>query len=369
MKKKLTPDLIMITDGQGHHVADAFLSGKKQLASKLRDKIVVILDHDIPAGSFETAFIQKKLIDFAEKEGVEFQNAEGIGYVVLNNRLKPGNIFVSCGNHNAFVGAAGALGIGLSESEMEELLESGEIEIEMPETVTIGLTGSLPVHVNGWDFAMYLIQLQKKLPLKGKLIRFVDKSENGLSLDERQRICLAVYGCKAFSAVFKEFASTDCDIYLNEVDGMIAIPDDQDIVKCRSAIERTKVDACFIGGCAGGHISDLRKVAEILKGKRIKRELRLLIGFVDNETYLTAAHEGLIEIFFDAGAQVTNPGCGSCKTTSIGVVGDGEVLASTGCYNFAGCAGTAASKVYLVNAEAAAQAALDGYIGGRADGI
>lgn len=72
--------------------------------------------------------------------------------------------------------------------------------------------------------------------------------------------------------------------------------------------------------------------------------------------------EGLIEVFFDCGAQVTNPGCASCRTTSIGVVGDGETMASTGCYNYPGCCGTSASRVYLASAETVARAALSGYL-------
>ena len=84
------------------------------------------------------------------------------------------------------------------------------------------------------------------------------------------------------------------------------------------------------------------------------------MGFVDNETYLKAMDEGLIDIFLDCGAQVTNPGCASCRSSSIGVVGDGEVLLSTGCYNDPGCAGTKDSYVYLASAVNVARAALTG---------
>ena len=72
--------------------------------------------------------------------------------------------------------------------------------------------------------------------------------------------------------------------------------------------------------------------------------------------------EGLIDVFLDCGAQVTNPGCASCLTTSIGVIGDGEVMASTGCFHYSGCCGTPASRVYLVSARTAAQAALSRYL-------
>ncbi|MGN0659320.1 MAG: aconitase family protein [Emergencia sp.] len=368
MKKKLTPDVIMINDGIGHEAADAFVKGEKTVADNIKDRVVVILDHDIPAGSFDTAFIQKKLIDFAKTTGVAFRNAEGTGYAVLTKEMKKGQIFASCGRHNAFAGAMGALGIGLSAEEMEQLLERGEIEVDIPGTFSVVLEGGLPEHTDGWDLAMRLMSDEKMQAAAGKIIQFIDRTDEGLSVDEKQKICLAAAGCKAFSAVFDETDAADFRICLNETENMAALPGCESDTRKLSGTERVRVDACFIGGCAGGHIGDIRKAAEILKGKRIRRELRLLIGFADNETYLTAVHEGLIDIFFDAGAQVTNPGCGSCRTTSIGVVGDGEVLASTGCYNYAGCAGTPESEVYLVSAETAARAALNGYIGGETDG-
>ena len=95
-----------------------------------------------------------------------------------------------------------------------------------------------------------------------------------------------------------------------------------------------------------------------------KTELHKVVDWskVDKEDYLLAMEEGLIDVFLDCGAQVTNPGCASCLTTSIGVIGDGEVMASTGCFHYSGCCGTPASRVYLVSARTAAQAALSGYL-------
>ena len=109
-----------------------------------------------------------------------------------------------------------------------------------------------------------------------------------------------------------------------------------------TALSDIRVDACFIGGCSSGRIEELREAAEILRGHHIRRELRLLIGFASNTDYLQAMEEGLIDVFLDCGAQ--------------------EVMASTGCFHYSGCCGTPASRVYLVSARTAAQAALSGYL-------
>ncbi len=141
-----------------------------------------------------------------------------------------------------------------------------------------------------------------------------------------------------------------------------SLPEDPMEAQPLTALSDIRVDACFIGGCSSGRIEELREAAEILRGHHIRRELRLLIGFASNTDYLQAMEEGLIDVFLDCGAQVTNPGCASCLTTSIGVIGDGEVMASTGCFHYSGCCGTPASRVYLVSARTAAKAALSGYL-------
>ena len=105
-----------------------------------------------------------------------------------------------------------------------------------------------------------------------------------------------------------------------------SLPEDPMEAQPLTALSDIRVDACFIGGCSSGRIEELREAAEILRGHHIRRELRLLIGFASNTDYLQAMEEGLIDVFLDCGAQVTNPGCASCLATSIGVIGDGEVM-------------------------------------------
>lgn len=362
-KVTLTPDLCMINDDNW---ADDVIRDLKRVCKTMKERSVVILDHDIPAGSFISAERQKKLIKFSKDNGMEFIQSAGIGYNLLGKRLKKGMVGVSCGNHTSIWGANGALGIKLSTEQMIELLEGGRIVYTVPKTIEVNLKGNFKRGVSSYDASIYLVDLLKKYKIVGKIIEINDNTINKLSYEEKEIISSLISRTCSAGCMFNDIPDfkRDCDIEIDlyKIDPKVILPGNIDKISDKKDLVSVPINACFIGGCCGGHIEEIRKAAEILKGHRIKRGLRLLIGFVSNEVYLKAVEEGLIDIFFDCGAQVTNPGCASCKTTSIGVVGDGEVLFSTGCYNYNGCSGTEKSKIYLGAVESVAMAALTGYI-------
>ena len=393
------PDAVMVNDGAGHKAVDLLNDYNADPAAPLKDKVTVVLDHDIPAGSFESAFIQKKLIDFSRSFHLDFVQSAGIGYEwMYAKKVFKETLFISCGTHNAIVGAKGALGLGISPQAMAKLLACGFIEMTVPQTVRIVLKGEFGCGAGSWDFAFgrWLLRSLGDKNIRGRVVEFVDLTKKGLGENDRKVMCMGAVIQGALSALFTEgFTESSTVFDLEKVSTVALCPGSLEnvclLASNGSAPEHgghdlapdlhasahsawnigagagweqacfgVKVDACFIGGCAGGRIEALRTAAKILRNRRIHRELRLLVGFVDNETYLKAMDEGLIDIFLDCGAQVTNPGCASCRSSSIGVVGDGEVLLSTGCYNDPGCAGTKDSYVYLASAVNVARAALTG---------
>ena len=78
--------------------------------------------------------------------------------------------------------------------------------------------------------------------------------------------------------------------------------------------------------------------------------------------YRQALKEGLLDIFMDAGAIVMNPNCSVCWGSCQGVIGEIEVLISTGTRNFNGRAGHPSSKVYLGSAATVTASAIAGKI-------
>ena len=86
----------------------------------------------------------------------------------------------------------------------------------------------------------------------------------------------------------------------------IACPNDVDNVKDISKVEGTAIDQCLIGSCTNGRLSDLKDAYEILKGKKINNDVRLLILPASKEIYKQAMDLGYIETFLDAGAIICN---------------------------------------------------------------
>lgn len=355
----------IINDGESHKAVD-LINDEKGIKNK--DSVTVILDHDIPAGSFDSAFIQKKLIDFSKKYDLNFIQSAGTSYeIMLNSYVKPGSIAAVCGGHHGTFGANGALGFKLSAEDMANLLMDGSFSYKVPECINIVLNGSLPEGVSARDLILYVIAELGEGTFKGYIAEITGPAVSSLSIDDKTTICGLMSRTGAESVIMENESSGNyakiVTYDLNNKKAIVTLPGDIYTVKTVDELKRTKITAGFIGACTGGHIEDLRLAANILKGKRIKLGFRLLIGSASNEVFLQAMDEGLIDIFFDFGAQVTNPGCGSCKTTSIGVVGDGESLITTGSYNYAGCAGTKNSKVYLASVETVAKTAISGVIG------
>lgn len=358
-------DNLIINDGVSHKAADVVIEEKKL---KNKDNITVILDHDIPAGSFDSAFIQKKLIDFSKKYDLNFIQSAGTTYeIMLNDHVKKGTIAAVCGGHHGTFGVNGALGFKLTVEEMANLFMEGSITLKVPECINMVLQGNFPEGVSARDFCLSVISELGEDAFKGYIVEVTGPAVEHLSRTDKISICSLMSRTGAESVIMETESDGDykklINYDLNNAKAVVTLPGDIYSTKTVDEMKGTKISAGFIGACTGGHIDDLRLAANILIGKRIKLGFRLLIGSVSNEIFLQAMDEGLIDIFLDFGAQVTNPGCSSCKTTSIGVVGDGESLITTGSYNFAGCAGTKDSSVYLASVETVARTAISGIIG------
>lgn len=143
---------------------------------------------------------------------------------------------------------------------------------------------------------------------------------------------------------------------------MAARPDFVDDVVPVKEVEGVRIDEAFLGSCNNGRIDDLRVGASIIKGKKVAKHVRFLVVPASNEVYRQALEEGLIETFMESGAIVMNPNCSVCWGSCQGVIGEHEVLISTGTRNFKGRAGHPDSKVYLASAATVTESAIAGYI-------
>lgn len=316
------------------------------------ENVSVMIYYDAPAGNFISAQIQKCLIQFAKRFQLDFLQGHGIGYYQLNE--KANDYYVSCGYQNSIVGANGAFGLHVNEEELLSILETGEYELDDLDVKRVKVIPGQNVKNACLDF------IKRN---EGSFPNTILELRGELPLETRRDVC-QILSQICTCVCFKENTNEDFDYSLDLSKSIekVILPHAYLNIEDLTTVLDQKLDACFIGGCTGGSIEDLRLAASIWKGKQLPLELRVCIAPATNEVFLQAIDEGLIQIFMDCGAQILNAGCASCRTTSKGVLGSKEVMLATSMYNTAGCNGMKDSSVYLADTKTVAQSALVGKI-------
>ena len=348
------PSYTVITDGTSHQAAEA----ARSVAAP--EKVMVIFDHDVPTGSPEGAAIFGKINRFAHQYDCHFVQSVGIGYAwMLDEVVKPGDIVVGGGNHNAIYGSIGAVGLDLSLPALTQALETGECTLTVPETVTVALRGELngsPV-----DVALTILKVLGDRA-QGKAIQFT--GGEGLTAHQRAVLCGMACGTGAVTALFSAEDGGEVEINLSRVSSMVRMPcDSREDQKNASIVPKQdlsglELNAGQIGGFAGGSIEDLRIAASLMEGKQLARGFRLTIVPATSRDYLMALEEGLIETFIDFNAQVGAAGDRSVTWQGPGVIDQGEKLITTGLYTYDGCMGVPGSAVYTASVESVMAAAV-----------
>jgi 3-isopropylmalate/(R)-2-methylmalate dehydratase large subunit len=356
------------------------------------NKIVIILDHLVPASSVISAGLHKIVRNFAKEQNIKnFYDVGrgGVCHQVMPEKghVRPGEVIVGSDSHTCTYGAFGAFATGIGSTEMAAVFATGKLWFRVPEVIKVEVTGNLPNLVTAKDLTLKIIgeigadgAIYKGLEFCGSTIR-------DLSIDGRMVLAnMAVeMGAKAgiiepdqktidyvkarTDKPFTAFKSDPDATYertvhvdVSELEPQVAVPHSVDNVKPVSEVAGTHVDQAFIGSCTNGRIEDLRAAAKILKGKKIAKGVRLIVIPASQEIYLNAIDEGLIKLFMDAGATVGNPNCGPCLGGHMGIMADGEACISTSNRNFIGRMGSTKSFVYLASPATVAASAITGKI-------
>ena len=353
----LEPDHIILNDWQGWAAAQAL--GDAPVACA--DRLWITLDHECPAGTAETAAQQKKLIDLAVRCGARLTQC-GVGYTLLaESGLRPGQVVAALGRHVSILGAQGVLGLRVTQEEMLALLRGGALERTVPRTRRIHFANALPAGTDAKDVLLSLLAGGERAESEGTLLRF---SGDTLTLPQKAELCALAEMLGAVSALWDEAALEvpDRTVDLSAMQPMAALPGGLDRIRPVAELAGTKLDAVFLGGCLHGGIEDLRAFAAALQGRRVAREVRVMVSPATPAVQLQAMEEGILTALLRAGVHMACPGCGACKATAFGYMERGETLLSAGAFNYPGCAGSAEAQVYLASAATAAASALTGVI-------
>jgi len=384
-------DVAMVHDLTGPLTVKAFREiGIKRVWDP--DKIVVILDHLVPADSVTTAELHKTLRNFVKEQEIgHFYDVGrgGVCHQVMPEEgfVRPGEVVVGADSHTCEYGALGAFATGIGSTEMAAVFVKGSLWFRVPKVIKINAEGKFKEYVSAKDLILKIISTLGSGGATYKGIEFTGKTVEDMSIDGRLTMCNMVIEAGAKAGIIEPDEKTidyvkehwkgrldqvksdpnaayEKQIQMNVADlsPQVACPSSVDNVKPASELGNIEIDQAFIGTCTNGRMEDLRVAARILHGKRVGRGVRAIVIPASRNIYLESLREGLIETFVQAGAAVGNPNCGPCLGGHMGILAAGEVCVSTSNRNFTGRMGSKDARVYLASPATVAASAIEGRI-------
>ncbi|MFW5997859.1 MAG: 3-isopropylmalate dehydratase large subunit [Desulfovermiculus sp.] len=372
----------------------AIASFQKMGADRVFDpqRIFLVCDHFTPNKDQASAEQVKIVREFARQMQVTHYyegGSSGVEHALLPELglVGPGDVIVGADSHTCTYGALGAFATGLGSTDVAAAMVLGETWFKVPATMKVELHGEMKPWVGGKDIILALIG---RIGVDGALYKALEFGGTGLEdLGVEARMTMANMAIEAggkaglFPAdeVVLEYVQAAgrkgdrplgpdpearyeqvLDMDLSGLEPQVACPHLPDNVRPVREVQGIKLDQVVIGSCTNGRISDLREAAQVLRGRRVARDLRLIILPATPKVYAKALEEGLLQDFLQAGAVIGPPTCGPCLGGHMGILAGGERCLATTNRNFKGRMGSLESEVYLSGPAVAAASAVAGEI-------
>ena len=386
-------DVVMANDITGPMALPIFY----QMADKVfdKDKVVLVPDHFTPNKEIKSAENSKAILDFSNKQCLTHhmeQGKCGVEHAILPEKgiVVAGECIIGADSHTCTYGALGAFSTGVGTTDIATGMATGELWFKVPSAIKFVLTGKPSQYISGKDIILHIIT---KIGVDGaryKSMEFVGEGIQYLTMDDRFTICNMAIEAGAKNGIFpvdaltidymkkhstKEYSIYEADedadydevieINLSEIRPTVAfphLPGNGHTIDEIEAMDKIMIDQVVIGSCTNGRLSDLRKAAAILKGKKVAKNVRVMVVPATQKIFIQCIQEGLAEIFVEAGCAFNTPSCGPCMGGHMGVMAKGEKCVSTTNRNFVGRMGDTEALIYLASPEVAAASAIAGYI-------
>lgn len=399
-------DLAMIHDSGGPRRVEPVL---QYLNAGLfdADKVVLVADHYVPGDEPESKAILDLTRQWALQREVTFYDGEGICHVVLPERghLAPGMLVVGGDSHSPTGGAFGTYMFGIGSTEMAGVLATGEIWLQIPETILLNWNGHLPERVTAKDM---MLAMCGRLGMSGgryQAVEYGGTTIGTLGMQERMTLCNmaaelgAQAGLIAPDSQTLEFINSarklnpSSDKSVSRGDGIpdqhmlehwhstpgaladechefdagalapqVAAPHSPANAAAIDDIERQSVDVAYIGACTGAKYTDLKMAAEVLAGKTVNTNVQLIVAPASQQDQQRATQEGLMSVFENAGARILPTACGICAGYGSERLAEDVNCISSTARNFKGRMGESSSRVWLASPYTVAASAIAGYI-------
>ena len=355
-------------------------------------KIAMVMDHFVPNKDIKAAQQTKQCRTFAKSFNIT--NYYDVGEMGIEHALipekglaAPGDCIIGADSHTCTYGALGAFSTGIGSTDMAAGMATGKAWFKVPSAIKFTLTGSLQKGVSGKDVILHIIGM---IGVDGALYRsmeFTGEGLHSLSMDDRLAMANMAIEAGAKNGIFevdektleyvngrvnREFTVYKADedavydeeyvINLSEIVSTVACPHLPENTRPASELTDIVPDQVVIGSCTNGRISDMKAAAEILKGKKVAKDIRCIVIPATQSIYKECIKLGYMDIFIDAGCAVSTPTCGPCLGGYMGILADDEIAVATTNRNFVGRMGAKSSKIYLASPEVAAATAVVGHI-------
>lgn len=357
-----------------------------------KDKVALIPDHFSPNKDIQSAQNCKCMREFARANDVThfYEVGEmGIEHALLPEKgiVTAGDTIIGADSHTCTYGAIGAFSTGVGSTDAACGIVTGKAWFKVPSAIQVVLSGKPAKWISGKDIILHLIGM---IGVDGALYRsleFVGDGIQYLSMDDRFTIANMAIEAGAKNGIFpvdekalayvKEHSDKPYKVFEADADAeydeiytidlstlkpTVAFPHLPENTHPIDEISDIAIDQVVIGSCTNGRLEDLRIAAEIMRGRKIAKGLRVIIIPATQKIYLDAMEAGYIKDFIESGAIVSTPTCGPCLGGYMGILAEGERCVSTTNRNFVGRMGHVTSEIYLASPAVAAASAITGKI-------
>lgn len=385
------PDVVLLNDVSGPLAVSQFdLMGATRPFDP--DRIVLVADHFAPAPDITAAGSIAVIRDFARQHQIPHfyePGRGGIEHTLLAElgMIGHGGIVFGADSHTCTAGAFNALGIGFGSTDLAAALATGQLWMRVPDTIRVELTGTPAAHVTGKDIILEIIRRIGSDGAADAALEFGGPGLAALSMDARMAIANMAVEAGADTCVFEgdEISAADMvrrgmalapavlpdadavyretlHLDLDRLTPIVARPPSPAAGVPVEALRGQKVDQVYVGNCSNGTLTDLRQVADMLRGRRVAPGVRMVVVPATQKIWRAALAEGLLDVIAEAGAAISTPTCGACFGGHMGILAAGETAIATTNRNYRGRMGHPDSKVFLASAWVAAAAAIAGEI-------
>jgi len=382
---------VMTMDYLGKTCFDKFRSlGKTEVFDK--DRVICVSDHLVPPPNQKFANMLNEWREVVKEHDITHfydLGRQGIAHQIMveQGHVLPGTISIGTDSHANTYGAAGAVGNAVGVTDAAVAMATGKAWFRVPDSVKFHITGEWQPWIMGKDLSLHIMGMMHwNGHLIYKTLEYTGPAISALDMAGRMTLCNMTVDLGAKNGIIApdqvtadydgvakgdwEMINSDEDaqyeavyeVDVTNIGPTIALPGKLDDTVEVDQLIGTKFNKAFVGTCTNGRLEDLAVMAEIMKDKRIHRDVNMIVVPASQTVYLEALRAGYLETLIEAGAAIDTPSCAACAGIHTGVAGDGDIVLSAGNRNMQGRMGSKKAQIYLTSPAVVAASSIRGEI-------